>query len=361
MVCPYSLAAHGGVQAHVLALTEALRCVGHRVEVLAPAAPGSGGVTSAGRAFAVPYNGSVARVAFGPRSDAAVRRWLGGHGFDVLHLHEPAAPSVSLLALAHAEVPVVATFHAATQRSRALLAARPVLRPLFERITARIAVSQAARQVLVGHLGLDAVEIGNGVDTRLYAGPRRADGLTVGFAGRFGEPRKGFRVLLGALRELLVEYPGLRLRVVGAGDVDAARKTAGTALAERIEFLGVADDAVKARMLRSVDVFCAPQLGGESFGMVLVEAMAAGAAVVASDLAAFRAVAGGVAEFVPPGDEAALAGALRGLLGSQRRRALLAEAGRRRAGVFEWPVVARSVARVYETAVAASPDGVLSA
>lgn len=362
MVCPYSFAVPGGVQAHVRALGQALRASGHTVAVLAPSAHGETGelVTSVGRAFAVPYNGSVARLAFGPRVDARVRRWLEQHEFDVLHLHEPAAPSVSLLALARARGPVVATFHAGPQRSLALRAAAPVLRPMLEKVTARIAVSDRARTVQAEHLGVDAVEIGNGVDVPLFSGPRAGDGLTIGFAGRFGERRKGFRVLLAAMRELLAETDKLRLLVVGGGDVRAARRMAGPELAERIEFLGVVDEPAKAEALRRMDVFCAPQLGGESFGMVLVEAMAAGTPVIASELEAFRAVAGGAAEFVPPGDPLALAERLRTLLPDARQRARLGDAGRQRAAVFDWPVVAAAVERVYDTAIAAHPVGARS-
>ncbi|WP_031467771.1 glycosyltransferase family 4 protein [Sciscionella sediminilitoris] len=355
MVCPYSLAVPGGVQAHVLALATALRGFGHTVEVLAPAAGQEESVTSAGRAFAVPYNGSIARLAFGPGSYARVRSWLAEHSFDVLHVHEPAAPSVSMLALLLADCPVVATFHAGPRRSLALRGAAPVLRPLLEKVTARIAVSECARRVQAGNLGLDAVEIGNGVDVPLFAGQRGADGVTVGFAGRFDESRKGFRVLLTALRELAAETDKLRLLVVGGGDRRAARRFAGPALAERIEFLGVVDEPAKARALRAMDVFCAPHLGGESFGMVLVEAMAAGTPVVASELEAFRAVAGGAAEFVPPGEPEALAAALRGLLADARRRAELGAVGTERAAVFDWPVVAAAVERVYDTAIAAHP------
>ncbi|MGH7748073.1 MAG: glycosyltransferase family 4 protein, partial [Candidatus Dormibacteria bacterium] len=200
MVCPYSLAARGGVQAHVLGLAQSLRGLGHQVEVLAPAAIGGplpDFVTAAGRAVRVPYNGSVARLAFGPLSLLRVRRWVREHDFDVLHLHEPTAPSLSLLALTVADGPIVATFHTANPRSRALATFQGVLRPMLEKVTARIAVSPLARRVQVEHLGGDAVEIPNGVDVARFArgaalpGYPRPGARTVGFLGRFGEPRKG--------------------------------------------------------------------------------------------------------------------------------------------------------------------------
>jgi phosphatidylinositol alpha-mannosyltransferase len=331
------------------------------VAVLAPAVHASAPdfVTPAGRALAVPYNGSVARVAMGPRSYARVRRWLAEHRFDVLHLHEPTTPSLSMLALQLADGPIVATFHTATERSRALSAFGGVLRPLLEKVTARIAVSPLARRVQVQHLGGDAVEIPNGVDVAAFAAGVLPSGVssgeTVGFLGRFDEPRKGMAVLLDALRVLAPDRPQLRLLVVGRGNAGALRHRAG-AVADRLDILGPVDDATKAAALRAMDVFCAPHTGGESFGMVLTEAMAAGAPVLASDLDAFRDVLGDppVGELFRPGE---LAPRLAALLDDPARRAANAAAARVRAARFAWPVVAESVERVYRAAVAADPRG----
>jgi len=381
IVCPYSLDVPGGVQSHVLDLARALIRLGHSVSVLAPAdderpddePPLPAFVTPAGRAVSVPYNGSVARITFGPLSYARVRRWLAQHTFDVLHLHEPGTFSLSSLALFEAEVPIVATFHTSTERSRATLVfARPI-NALMEKVTARIAVSPMARRVQVEHLGGDAVEIPNGVDVPLFAhGPLLPGyprpGLTVGFLGRYGEPRKGMSVLLDALRLVAPGRPGLRLLVVGRGDPDALRREAGPELVDRLDVLGGVDDATKAAALRSMDVYCAPNTGGESFGMVLTEAMAAGAAVLASDLGAFRAVlaadvggspadspgtAAGV--LFPTGDPRGLASALTALLDDPERRTALGSAARVRAAAFDWPVVAGEVLRVYRAAIAADP------
>ncbi len=367
MVCPYSIAVRGGVQAHVLGLARGLRSLGHQVEVLAPAAPGDPVpefVTPAGRAMGVPYNGSVAPLAFGPVAVTRVRRWLRDHEFDVLHLHEPAAPSLSLIALALADRPVVATFHIATTRSWALAAAHGVLQPPMEKIIGRIAVSPLARRVQVEYLGGDAVEIPNGVEVAQFAAalPLRGyprPGGTVGFVGRYGEPRKGMPVLLAALRTLARTRPGLRLLVVGDGDAPALLRAAGPDLASRIRVLGGLGDEGKAAVLASVDVLCAPAIGGESFGIVLTEAMAAGTPVVASDLDAFRLVLDGgkAGVLVPAGVPATLSRALGDLLDDPGRRAALAVAGRRRAAMWDWPVVARRVLQVYESAVAADPRG----
>jgi phosphatidyl-myo-inositol alpha-mannosyltransferase len=369
IVCPYSLDVPGGVQAHVVGLAGALEDLGHTVSVLAPAAehtPVPTFVTPAGRALGVPYNGSVARVTFGPVTYARARRWLAENSFDVLHLHEPTTFSLSVLALLAAEGPIVATFHTSTERSRALSAFGGVLRPLMEKVTARIAVSPLARRVQVEHLGGDAVEIPNGVDIPAFAAGPLLPGYprpgTVGFLGRFDEPRKGMTVLLDALRALAPSRPDLRLLVVGRGDVGALRRAAGP-VAARLDVLGPVDDATKAAALRSVDVFCAPNLGGESFGIVLTEAMAAGAPVLASDLDAFRAVVGGSGAGVlfPTGDGGALAAALAALLDDPSARAVMSAAGRMRAADFGWPAVAASVVRVYRAAVAADPRRVVGA
>jgi phosphatidylinositol alpha-mannosyltransferase len=370
MVCPYSVAVRGGVQAHVLGLAQGMRRLGHQVEVLAPAAVGGPVpefVTPAGRAMGVPYNGSVAPLAFGPVVASRVRRWLHAHDFDVLHLHEPTAPSLSLIALALADRPVVATFHMAAKRSWALAAAHGLLQPPMEKVTARIAVSSLARRVQVEYLGGDAVEIPNGVDVAQFAGAQALSGYprpggTVGFIGRFDEPRKGMPVLLAALRALARARPGLQLLVVGHGDAAALLREAGPELASRIRVLGELGEQGKAAVLASVDVLCAPAVGGESFGIVLIEAMAAGTAVLASDLDAFRLVLDGgqAGVLVPPGAPAALAAALGDLLDDPQRRAALAAAGRLRAAMWDWPVVARRVLQVYETAVAADPRRLLA-
>jgi phosphatidylinositol alpha-mannosyltransferase len=363
IVCPYSFEVPGGVQSHVVDLARSLRALGHSVEVLAPAGdetPLPDFVRPAGRSVRIAYNGSVARLAFGPVSFARVRRWIRDHDFDVLHLHEPVAPSLSLLALMIADGPIVATFHTSTPRSRTLSAFQLVLQPFLEKITARIAVSALARRVQVEHLGGDAVEIPNGVDVGFHADAEPLPGyprpdMTVGFVGRFTEPRKGMPVLLDALRRL--SMPSLRLLVIGRGDVDELKVAAGPSLADQVVALGQVDDLTKARALRSLDVYCAPNIGGESFGVILTEAMAAGAPVVASDLDAFRRVLddGRAGMLSPVGDPAALASALRDLLTDPARRETLAAAGRRRVSAFDWSVVAGRVLRVYEQAIAADP------
>ncbi len=365
MVCPYSFDVPGGVQNHVRDLTETLIGLGHEVSVLAPAddeveLPPY--VVSAGRAVPVRYNGSVARLAFGPISAARVRRWLSAGAFDVLHVHEPITPSLSMLAVLAARGPVVATFHTALTRSRALLAAQGILQLVLENITARIAVSALARKVQVEHLGGGAWEIPNGVSVARFARALPLPGWpgqggTIGFLGRFDEPRKGFPVLLEAFRSLSPGRTGLRLLVAGPGDAGEAVEDLPPGVREKITFLGMVSEADKPRMLRSLDIYVAPNIGGESFGMILTEAMAAGTPVVASDLDAFRRVLDGgrAGVLFPVGDPGGLAGALDALLDDRSRRAALAAHARRHVASYDWPEVAGQIVEVYATAIEATP------
>lgn len=362
LVCPYKWDVPGGVQYHVRDLAETLRGMGHHVEVLTPAEQEESltdpWITYAGRAVPVPYNGSMASLQFGPVSAARVRRWLREGGFDVVHVHEPAPPSASLLVCIIADGPIVATFHAATTRSKWLAAWGPVVRPWLERITGRIAVSDFARRVQVEHLGGDAVIIPNGVRVDAFAdGPplpaAAGPGPTIGFLGRFDEPRKGLPTLLEAMRGVVRRHPEARLLVAGRGDADALGRLVDPRLRPHVVLLGELSEADKAAFLRSVDVYCAPNLLGESFGVVLIEAMAAGAPIVASDLDAFaRVLEGGTAGvLVPRGDAAALGVALGDLLADPDRRAQLAARGGEVARGYDWPVLARRILAVYETVV----------
>jgi phosphatidylinositol alpha-mannosyltransferase len=351
LVCPYSLGTPGGVQNHVRDLAEALIARGHEVSVLAPvdeeaAAPSY--VVSAGHAVGVPYNGSVARVTFGPRTATRVRSWLADGGFDLVHVHEPTTPSTSLIALWSGEGPFVATFHTWRVRSRAMSAAAGLLRPALEKIGARIAVSENARSMMVQHIGGEAVVIPNGLYVSRFASawPRPewcGQGGTIAFLGRMDEPRKGLPVLLAAVPRLVAARPDLRILVAGTGEVTSDMPAAVT-------FLGPIDDADKADMLASSDVYVAPHLGGESFGIVLLEAMASGAPVVASDLPAFRQVLdnGRLGELFEPGSVDGLVTAVLGLLDDPDRRDKFREAGLAAVRRYDWSVVTEEILAVYE-------------
>jgi phosphatidylinositol alpha-mannosyltransferase len=358
MVCPYSFDVPGGVQSHVLQLAKVMRARGHEVSVLAPASPHVSlpdYVVSAGRAIPIPYNGSVARLQFSPAVHRRVRKWLTQGDFDVLHLHEPNAPSLSMWALRVAEGPIVATFHTSTTKSLTLSVFQGVLRPWHEKIVGRIAVSDVARRWQMEALGSDAVEIPNGVDVGALASAAPLDGYprpgkTVLFLGRYDEPRKGMSVLLDALPRVVERFGDLQLLIVGHGGEDELRTQAGE-LMRYIRFLGLVDDAGKASAMRSADVYCAPNIGGESFGIVLVEAMAAGTPVVASDLDAFRGVLSGgeVGSLVPVGEAAALADALIAVLDNGVLRQRYVAAGSEAVRRYDWSVVASQIMRVYET------------
>jgi phosphatidyl-myo-inositol alpha-mannosyltransferase len=366
IVSPYSFDVPGGVQNHIIDLAEALIGLGHEVSVLAPAdedAELPPYVVPAGRAVPLPYNGSVARIAFGPVSTARVRRWLSRGQFDVLHVHEPMTPSLSLLAVLSARGPVVATFHTSITRSRALSAAQGLLQMVSEKITARIAVSELARRTQVEHLDGGAVEIPNGVAVAKFASAAPlpgwpGEGGSLGFLGRFTEPRKGFTLLRTAFVTLARERAGLRLLVAGPGDPDDLYGEFPADLRDRVVFLGRVSEQDKARMLRSVDVYVAPNTGGESFGMILTEAMAAGVAIAASDLDAFRRVLDGgrTGALFPTSDADALTASLRDLLDDPERRDELAERAQVAVAAFDWPIVANRVLEVYATAIEAT-DG----
>ncbi|MBO3085491.1 glycosyltransferase family 4 protein [Cellulomonas fengjieae] len=366
IVCPYSYDVPGGVQFHVRDLAEALIARGHTVSVLAPAdddTPIPSYMTAAGRAIPVRYNGAVARMTFGPVTAARVRKWLAAGEFDVLHLHEPVTPSLGMLALWIADGPIVATFHTALIRSRPLQMAYPLVRQSLEKIGARIAVSEDARRTLVEHMGGDAVVIPNGVyvdaftvaqpDARWTGTPERP---TIAFLGRLDEARKGLPVLLEAVPRVLAEIPGARFLVAGRGETgpDEVRELLGDEAAASVEFLGGISDDDKANLLASVDVYCGPQTGGESFGIVLVEAMSAGATVVASDLGAFSRVLddGAAGVLFRTGDSEDLAGTLVRVLGDAELRARVSAHALEVVRQYDWSTVTGQVLAVYEMVVA---------
>ncbi|HLU99349.1 MAG TPA: glycosyltransferase family 4 protein [Thermobifida alba] len=371
LVCPYSWDVPGGVQQHVGDLAEALMELGHEVSVLTPCDADTelpAHIVSAGRAVPVPYNGSVARLAFGLRTANRVRRWVRDGAFDVLHVHEPTAPSLSLLACWVADGPIVATFHTSNPRSRAMAASAGMLQTALEKVNGSIAVSEAARKTLVEHLGGDAVLIPNGVWTRRYADAEPlpgwpGEGGAIGFLGRMDEPRKGLAVLLEAFNDLGRRRRDLRLLLAGPGDAAEVRARVAPDLRDRVTVLGRVSDTDKARVYRSVDVFCAPNLGGESFGIVLAEAMSAGATVLASDIPAFRHVlrGGAAGELFAVGRARSLAGRAAALLDDPARRAELSRAALRAVRAYDWPAVAADVVRVYETVLPVGAGGPVGA
>jgi phosphatidyl-myo-inositol alpha-mannosyltransferase len=358
VVCPYSWATPGGVGAHVASLAAAMRARGHEVRIVAPDAADAPGVTSVGRSIPIPYNGSIARLAFGPRVAMRIRVVIRRYRPDVVHVHEPFAPSVGLAALLATRRPIVATFHASAPRSRAYRIASPALRPLYRRLAGRIAVSEEARRTVEEALGNGLRVIPNGVDCSRFAGLPEPAGSTVLFIGRF-EPRKGARVLIDAFPALKERHPQAALIMVGEGsERRACEQAVPEALREDVTFVGRVEPWELAQSMGLAAVVCVPSLGGESFGIVLLEGMAGGRPVVASNIPGYAAVLrDGIDGFlVPPGDPAALADALSRILDDPARAKAMGGAGRERALRYDWPVVASEIEAVYAEALEAVPE-----
>jgi phosphatidylinositol alpha-mannosyltransferase len=334
MVCPYSLSRPGGVQGQVVGLARELRERGHRPTVFAPVddsrgVPGGVDLVATGRSLALPANGSQAPVSVSPRAAVRAARTIGHGGFDVVHVHEPFSPGLpyALLLSSSRLPPMIATFHRSGS-SRLYTATKPLTGRLARRYAVRCAVSVAAKETATAAVGGEYTVLFNGVEVERYqrADPWPTDGMTVLFLGRH-EARKGLGVLLDAFA-----IPGTPRSAGGRDRSDAGGVPTGATLwiggdgpetdelrrrhpgSDRITWLGVLSEEEKVRRLAAADVLCAPSLGGESFGMVLLEAMAARTLVVASDIDGYRDAVGDDAIVVPPGDPAALAAALRSAL-----------------------------------------------
>lgn len=361
IVNPYSWDVPGGVGFHIRDLALKFRSRGHDVRVLTPSSSRDlpDWISSAGQSVSVPFNGSVANISVSPAALRRTRRWLADNAFDVVHVHEPVVPSVSMAAAMLSSAPLVGTFHAALGRSVSRAIASAPMRLYMERIGVRIAVSEEARRTLIEHHGGDAVIIPNGVETasfrRASTDPRwmATDSRPViVFLGRLDEPRKGLSVFAGAIEGVLDKMPGARFLIAGRGDAPEIRRQVAR-FGDSVSFLGRISDEEKASLLAGASVYVAPQTGGESFGIVLVEAMAAGTAVVASDIPAFRAVLedGRAGVLFETGSSAALVDQLLGLLADKARLEDLSKAGQRASLQYDWEVVADKVFEVYRLAI----------
>jgi phosphatidyl-myo-inositol alpha-mannosyltransferase len=365
IVCPYGWDTPGGVQSHVGDLAEYLIAQGHFVSVLAPVINEEGipdYVTSAGRPISIPYNGAVARILFGPLAFARVKQWISNGNFDLLHLHEPAIPSISLLACWAAEGPLVGTFHAASTRQKIAFAITPFIEPVIEKLTARIAVSEAARETLQIHLDTDAVVVPNGIYAKRFSDAHtdpRWSGNTIGFMGRFEENRKGLSVLIEALPAIIEEIPDIRVIVAGPGNPATILEEMEPRLRQRFAFLGRISEQDKANFMSSVSIYVAPNTGGESFGIILAEALAGGASVLASDIPAFDSLLGHgkYGSLFLSENAQDLAKRAIELLNNPDLRTAIAKAGREYAQSFDWDVVAERIYDVYEMAMVGH-DGV---
>jgi phosphatidylinositol alpha-mannosyltransferase len=360
LVSPYDWSVPGGVQFHIRDLAVRLIDQGHFVSVLTPdsgdeARPDF--IVGAGRSIPVPYNGAIARLAFGPIANARVRKWISENDFDLLHLHEPAIPSLSILACWAASGPIVGTFHAAYPQSWAMNVAAPILEPAMDKLSARSAVSDAAHSSLVEHLGGDAVVIPNGVDTAPFARAKvnpEWSHRTIGFLGRFEEARKGFDLLVAAFAALRAQgaLSDVRILVAGRGDAEEAvekiSKIYGAELASKILFLGEVSDSEKADFLKSVSLYVAPNTGGESFGIIIAEAMASGAAILASNLPPFVNVLEDAAEYFENEDVQDLARRIEQMLGDDHLRENYRSTALARAPIFDWDEIVPKIIAIYE-------------
>jgi phosphatidylinositol alpha-mannosyltransferase len=361
LVCPYAWDVPGGVQVHIRQLARALEAKPHDVLVLAPArsttmAPPP--VRIVGRTAGVPYGGTVAPICFSRRSFRKIRRLVDVFEPDVVHVHEPLAPSTSMLATFAATAPVVATFHAFADRSRLMELAAPALRTVHRRIAVSIAVSRAAAEFLARAVPGEVEIVPNGTDVERFAHPRAlAEGLPEGrrilWAHRL-DPQKGFPVALRAFARLAAELEDVHLVVAGDGRDRGALELLSDRDRRRVVMLGAVPNDDLPQFHAAADVFVAPAVGQESFGVVLIEAMAAGVPVVASDIPGYREVVrdGVDGLLVPPRDPNALAAALRRVLDDPALASALARAGRDRAAEYSWDVVAPRIEAIYQRVTA---------
>jgi glycosyltransferase involved in cell wall biosynthesis len=357
LVCPYDWQRPGGVRTHVAGLAAELRSRGHHVDVIAAGHPSgsSAGLVLVGAPTPVRANGSVARVALGPAAWRRTRRAIAAGGYDVVHVHEPAVPLIARAAARWRSGPVVATFHMYDPRARAYRLLGPFVRRPLRALASGIAVSAAAGACASRVYPVDEV-IPNGVRIPRDGRPHRPATRSILFVGRH-EPRKGLPVLLDALSHL---PPDIRLDLVGVEAAEIAAAASPEQLG-RITAHGRVDDARLRVLLRRTDVLCAPSLGGESFGLVLAEAMAEGIPVVASEIPGYRDVLRACGRLVPPGDALALAEALEEMLSDATLRRRLGDDARRAVRPFEWAAVCDRIEGHYRRAIsrqqAAMPAG----
>jgi phosphatidyl-myo-inositol alpha-mannosyltransferase len=362
LVCPYDWEAPGGVQVHVRQLAAELRTRGYLTTILAPGSRPSedAGVRIVGRPVRVPYRGTVAPISFSPGAWRRIRSAMRSFDPDLIHAHEPLTPSTSMLAVLAAEAPVVATFHASLDRSRLMELAGPALRQVSGRIDAAVAVSDTAASFVRRVVRVPLEIVPNGVDVRAFSDPGRpVEGLPAGpkilWVNRL-DPQKGFEIMLRAFEQIASEVGEVHLLVAGDGRDRVLLRSLPGDLRSRILRLGTVAHEALPRYHAAADVFVSPATGQESFGIVLVEAMAAGVPVVASDIEGYREVVhdGVDGLLVPPNDPNALAAAIRRVLSEPELAAALKAAGRSRAQAFSWQAVAPRLEAVYDRVLSAT-------
>jgi phosphatidylinositol alpha-mannosyltransferase len=365
LVAPTYAPYPGGVGEHVRHLAVELRRLGHEVTVVTTrfrggAACDEPGVVRLGRAVLVPANGSLCPVAIDPVMRRRMRRLFERAAFDVVHVHEPFLPMLSLAAVAESPCPVVATFHASNESPVGYRVFRRQLEPYARRLAGRIAVSRAALDTVSPFFGGPYDIVPNGVEVARFADARPFERdpneFRILFVGRL-ERRKGLEYLLGAMPAILKDVPGARLCVVGGGPLAGSYRSRVPAVARsRVEFLGFVSSDDLPRHYRSADVYCSPATGGESFGIVLLEAMAAGAAVVASDIRGYRDVVrhGVTGLLTTRASSFGIASAIVHLARSPGAATALRGAARREVERYDWARVTERVLDVYDRALSTS-------
>ena len=358
LVCPYIFPEAGGVAQHVRFLYENLRLRGHDVRVLTashgPQRASEGDIIRLGVGVSVPINASVGTLTFSPRYLSQIRAMLDHEQFDVLHFHEPFVPFLSLFLLRESQSVNIATFHAYAGFSPSYEFGSRALRGYAAKLHGRLAVSAAARHFIDRFFPGEYKVIPNGVDIGRFANAvplaRWQDGTpNVLFVGRH-EPRKGLLDLLKAHRILRKTGSRSRLLVVGSGPQEReARRYVATRGLQAVEFLGRVTDGEKAQLFRTADVYASPATGGESFGIVLLEAMAAGTPIVCTDIHGYKGVVrrGREGLMVPPREPRQLAVAIDRLLRDAALREQMGAAGQARAEAFSWPRVTARVEDYY--------------
>jgi phosphatidyl-myo-inositol alpha-mannosyltransferase len=378
LVSPYDYATSGGVTEHIRHLSLELKALGQRTKILAPfsveRADLPEDVYALGAVTPVPANGSIARISLSPDLGRTIKAILRAERFDILHLHEPLMPAVPLLVLRSSSGPKVGTFHAFGDMSAGYAMGWPLLRSFFKKLDGRIAVSHSAFEYVSQYFGGEYEIIPNGVDAPRFGSPlppiswMRDGRPTLLFVGRFEEQRKGLRWLLQALPLVEPYFPDLRLVVAGGGDPEEVAqwlplrdytrpgrtiyRSAGLAL--EVEFAGFVPDEDLPRYYQSCDVYCAPSTGGESFGVVLLEAMAAGVPILASRIPGYASVLthGREGFLADPKNSPAIAAGIIRLLSDANLRGAMGQAGKRTAAQYDWPIVAGRVLAFYERVLA---------
>ncbi len=365
LFAPYDLSRPGGVGTHIRAQARALGSLGHDVRIYGPSsAPLADGETRLGGVFPITITGTESWIGLDPRSAIEAARVLRRTAFDIVHVHEPLTPLAPWAAVMRSRAPVVGTFHVCREEGhRVYAAARPLLAPLAARIACRIAVSKSARDTAARYFPGEYEVVPNGIDVPFLEAPRarpsrmRAGGAHVLFVGRL-EPRKGVDVLIRAMAAVQIGQPRARLVVVGDGPDRRALEALASSEQVDVDFTGyVPDDDVPA-YLQACDVLCAPSTGGESFGIVLLEALACGTPIVASRIDGYTDLIGGAGcgPLVPPKDPEALAAALTSLLADRAHRVELGGRGRTVAQQYDWSAIARLLEGIYARLTA--PDAV---